>query len=129
MKRIIYLCIGAVLMVVIVTFQEPYFKAYQIKLIARTTCQDFTNEVKSKSPENQREAAARFPREVAANAGVKITKDQFQFESKPTAGVEWECICRGKVTMETSWFLVGDILGLEPVKTTHKVVAKKMILY
>lgn len=96
-------------------FPGPFTAEYEVKTAAHVACNDYINIVRFKRPDDrgwQRNFTA-----LAGKAGVRLSEEQFDF--KVVEGVELECHFRAKWRSQTDIILIGDILGIPPIKLIH----------
>ena len=135
LKKLVYLVVGVVIVIVAMTWLEPFFQEYELKTGIRLTC----NELFRTSFDTKH--AHEFFVGKATRAGVKLKEEDYdedcprridkgakcwsiEAEHDKTARL-MKCRAYAQYPTETEWALVGQVLQEIPkLKQQHKVTFK-----
>jgi hypothetical protein len=105
------------------TLLQPVILAYEVKTVARISCNQVMREMRTgQFGTNQSLFAKEFERRVRAQTQLALNKDMYEFtiDGKDPRG---DLYCNAKIVFPTvtPWFLISEVMTLAPYKTTKIV--------
>ncbi len=121
--RLVTFLILSTAFVVGYTMLQPAVVAYQVKMVARISCNQIIREFRAgQIGTNQSSWAREFQSRAAMETGLRFEKEQFDFavEGKDPRG---DLFCNAKIKFPTStpWVGISEVVDLPPYKVMKVV--------
>lgn len=129
-KKLVVFAVLASLAIVGWTMLQPAILAYQVKTLARTSCNQMMREVRyNQIGTNNTRWEAEFVRKVRAEAKVALEKDWYAFEVEGRDNPAGDLFCNATITFptKTPWVGISEVVELKPyvVTKTVKIVRQR----